>query len=64
MRASPGLVTREALERELWGDDRPSSDALRTHIHALRQTLEKPFAQPILITVPSIGYRLIDPDAA
>jgi DNA-binding response OmpR family regulator len=64
MRANPAVVTREALEHELWGDDRPSSDALRTHIHALRQTLEKRFTKPMLITVPSIGYRLIDPDAS
>jgi DNA-binding response OmpR family regulator len=64
MRASPALVTRDTLERELWGDERPSSDSLRTHIHALRQALEKPFAQPMLVTIPGLGYRLIDPDAA
>ncbi len=64
MRASPAIVTREALEHELWGDERPSSDALRTHIHALRQSLDKPFARPVLMTIPSVGYRLIDPDAS
>lgn len=63
MRASPAIVTREVLERELWGDERPVSDALRTHIHAVRQTLDKRFAQPMLITIPSVGYRLVDPDA-
>ena len=62
-RSSPAVVTREALERELWGDERPSSDALRTHIHALRQALDKPFSRPMLTTVPSVGYRLVDPDA-
>jgi DNA-binding response OmpR family regulator len=62
-RASPSVVTREALERALWGDERPSSDALRTHIHTLRQALDKPFARPMLVTVPSAGYRLVDPDA-
>jgi DNA-binding response OmpR family regulator len=63
MRASPAIVSREALEQELWGDERPSSDALRTHIHAVRHTLEKSFARPMLITLPGVGYRLIDPDA-
>lgn len=63
MHASPAIVTRDALERELWGDERPASDALRTHIHAVRQILDKSFAQSMLITVPSVGYRLIDPDA-
>jgi DNA-binding response OmpR family regulator len=62
-RASPALVTRETLERELWGDEPPSSDALRTHIHALRQALDKPFPRPMLITVAGVGYRLVDPDA-
>lgn len=63
MRASPAIVTRERLEQELWGDERPVSDALRTHIHAVREVLDKPFARPVLITIPSVGYRLIDPDA-
>jgi DNA-binding response OmpR family regulator len=63
MRASPAVVTRERLERELWGEERPASDSLRTHLHALRQALDKPFGRPMLITVPSIGYRIVDPDA-
>jgi DNA-binding response OmpR family regulator len=63
MRASPAIVTRETLERELWGDQRPESDALRTHIHAVRQAVDKPFAHPMLITIPSVGYRLVDPNA-
>jgi DNA-binding response OmpR family regulator len=62
MRASPRLVTREQLEHEVWGDDRPESDALRTHLHALRQVLDKPFAVPMLRTVPGLGYQLIASD--
>lgn len=58
MREAPKLVTREALEREVWGDNPPDSDALRTHIHALRQSLDKPFATSLLVTVPGVGYRL------
>lgn len=63
MRASPAVVTREKLEQALWGDEPPASDALRTHLHAVRQAVDKPFAHPMLITVPSVGYRLVDPDA-
>jgi len=63
MRTSPAVVTREALEHELWGDDRPTTDALRTHIHAVRQLLDKPFSRPMLVTVAGVGYRLVDPDA-
>ena len=63
MRASPAIVTREALEQALWGDERPSSDALRTHIHAVRQALERTCDRPMLITLTGVGYRLVDPDA-
>lgn len=63
MQAAPRVLSREALEREVWGDDPPDSDALRTHIHALRQVLDKPFATAMLKTVQSVGYRLVDPRA-
>lgn len=59
MREAPKLVPRETLEHEVWGDDRPDSDALRTHIHALRQALDKPFAFPMLRTVPGLGFKLV-----
>ena len=62
LRAAPGVVPREALEYEIWGDAPPDSDALRTHVHAVRQALDKPFPVPIVKTVPGVGYRL-DPDA-
>jgi DNA-binding response OmpR family regulator len=58
LRAAPHVLTREALEQEVWGDEPPDSDALRTHIHALRQALDKPFATPMLRTIQGIGYRL------
>lgn len=58
VRAAPGLVRREDLEHALWGDDPPEGSALRTHIHELRRELDKPFAEPLLHTVPHVGYRL------
>ena len=62
MREAPKVVSREKLEVEVWGDAPPDSDALRTHIHALRQTIDKsrPFA--MLRTVQGIGYRLLASD--
>jgi DNA-binding response OmpR family regulator len=60
---APRIVSRETLEQAVWGEDRPDSDAMRTHIHALRQALDKPFAYPMLLTVPGAGYRLALPDA-
>ncbi|WP_020655960.1 response regulator transcription factor [Massilia niastensis] len=61
--AAPRIVTREALEQAVWGDHRPDSDALRTHIHALRQAIDKPFAFPMLQTVAGVGYKLVQADA-
>ncbi len=58
MRNAPRLMARESLEREVWGDNPPDSDALRTHIHALRQAMDKPFSNPLLVTVAGSGYRL------
>jgi DNA-binding response OmpR family regulator len=60
MQKSPAVVRREALEEALWGDDCPDSDSLRSHIHQLRQVLDKPFAKPLLHTVHGIGYRLAE----
>jgi DNA-binding response OmpR family regulator len=60
MRRSPAVVRREALEEALWGDDCPDSDSLRSHIHQLRQVLDKPFEQPLLHTVHGVGYRLAE----
>ena len=63
LKASPGIVTRASLERELWGTEHPASESLlRTHIHAVRNIIDKPFGRPMLLNVPGIGYRLVDPD--
>jgi len=63
MAAAPRIVSREALEQAVWGEDRPESDALRTHIHALRQAVDKPFACPMVHTIAGVGYKLAMPDA-
>ena len=63
LREAPKVVTREALEQEVWRDDRPHSDSLRVHIHALRLALDKPFNTPLLKTLPKLGYKLVGGDA-
>lgn len=60
MQASPNIVKRQELEEVIWGGDPCDSDALRTHIHMLRQSIDKPFSKPLLLTVHKIGYRLVD----
>jgi DNA-binding response OmpR family regulator len=64
MQHAPHLATRETLEHAIWGDERPDSDALRTHIHSLRQTLDKNETYPMLRTVAGIGFQLETPDDA
>lgn len=64
MRESHRVVRRQELESLIWGDDPPDSDALRAHIHTLRKAIDRPFAVPLLHTMPGIGYRLspLSPD--
>ncbi|MDR2240320.1 MAG: response regulator transcription factor [Zoogloeaceae bacterium] len=62
MRKSPAVVRRETLETLLWGDNPPASDSLRSHMHLLRQAVDKPFPRPLLHTLHGIGYRLGEDD--
>lgn len=59
IRQSPRVVPRKEIERRIWGNIRPDSDALRTHISVLRTAIDKPFNQHLLRTVHGIGYQLI-----
>jgi len=59
--AWPHPVSRDDMSRRLWGDDPPSSDALRSHIHLLRQVVDKPFDVAMIETVHSAGFRLTVP---
>lgn len=59
VRAFPGVVTRAQIEKQIWNDHPPESDAaLRGHIHRLRQLLERPTARRMIRTVHGIGYQL------
>jgi DNA-binding response OmpR family regulator len=58
MRESPNVVSREALERAIWGDDPPDSDALRSHLYNLRRLVDKPFGQELIETLPGRGFRI------
>ena len=62
MKASPRVVSRRELEREVWGDIVPDSDALRSHLYNLRKAMDKPFDEVLLHNVPGMGYRLVAAD--
>ena len=56
--AHPKPVSRSRLIFELWGDEPPETDALKSHIYNLRVALDKSFDTAMLKTVTSVGYKL------
>lgn len=60
MRESPNVVSRAQLERELWGEEPPDSDALRSHLYNLRRVVDKPFDRQLVETVAGRGFRISD----
>lgn len=64
LRASPRVLGREEMERAIWHDAPPDSDALRSHLHLLRAAIDKPFRQPLLHTLRGLGWQIAPPDPA
>lgn len=60
IREAPRVVEHERLARVVWGGEGGDQAALHTHIHALRNAVDKPFDRPLIQTVHGIGYRLGD----
>ena len=58
MRQNHRVVTRDELEKLLWGKTPPEEDVLRMHMSNLRTAVDKPFATKLLHTVHGVGYRL------
>lgn len=58
MRAAPSVVPREDLEHLLWGDFKPASDVLRTHIYALRKALDASGKKSLIETIVGVGFRM------
>ena len=55
---SPAVVLRQELERHLWADDPPGSDALRTHIATLRAEVDRAERTALLHTHRGVGYQM------
>lgn len=64
MRASPAVVSRRELERQVWGDILPNSDTLRSHLYTLRKVVDKPYDDQLLHTLQGNGYRIVSSHAA
>jgi DNA-binding response OmpR family regulator len=54
----PQAVTRSNLIHKVWQDNPPDTDALRSHIYSLRNSLDKPFSYPMLTTITNVGFKL------
>ncbi len=64
LRASPRVLGREEMERAIWRDAPPDSDALRSHLHLLRAAIDKPFDRPLLRTLRGLGWQIVAPEPA
>ena len=51
-----GGMTDAELEQELWGDEHPQSDSLRSHMHLLRRALTDASGLSPIETVHGVGY--------
>lgn len=58
LKNAPAVVSKEAVISEVWGEESPSSDSLRSHIYGLRSALDKGFDSTRLETLHGQGYRL------
>ena len=65
VRHRDGIVTHEALIKQVWGPHRDDARALRVYIASLRRKLEVDPARPRhIVTEVGIGYRLVMQSAA
>lgn len=58
MREPGRVVSREEIEREVWGEPQETSDALRSHLHMLRRALVATGSRDPVETLHGIGYRI------
>jgi DNA-binding response OmpR family regulator len=52
------IVTRQEIEEEVWNDDPPDSEVLRSHVYAIRKELEIHSVDNFLQTIRGVGYML------
>jgi DNA-binding response OmpR family regulator len=52
------VVSRREIEREIWNDDPPDSEALRSHIYSIRSEINRHSSVDLLHTIRGAGYLL------
>lgn len=63
LRRAPAVVPRSEIEEKLWGDEPPGSDALRSHVFALRTALDEGGGASLLRTHRGVGYQIQPADS-
>ena len=58
MREPGRVISREEIERLVWGESQDTSDTLRSHLHTLRRALTAAGGHDPVETLHGIGYRL------
>lgn len=58
MREPGRVISREEIERLVWGESQETSDTLRSHLHTLRRALTAAGGHDPIETLHGIGYRL------
>ncbi len=56
MQNATRVVTRQEIESEIWNDYPPDSEALRSHIYAIRSEINKNNSTNLLHTIRGVGY--------
>jgi len=57
-RAYPNPVSKSRIMHEIWGDNPPGTNALKSHIYNLRAAIDKPFSNNVVRTIVNVGYKL------
>lgn len=63
LREPTRVISRDEIERQVWGEAQETSDTLRSHLHTLRRTLTAAGGSDPVETLHGIGYRLRNPGA-
>ena len=63
MRKSPHVLLYTEIAHALWGDAEYDPARVHTHVSRLRAAVDRPYEQPLILTVDRFGYRIVPPAA-
>lgn len=58
VKAYPNPVSKNRIVHDIWGDNPPETNSLKSHIYNLRAAIDKPFHTHIIRTIINVGYKL------